>query len=251
MPRKTQRSDNVVRSVTHPVKFNSLEYGQIKSEAYKKGVTVAELIRSAALRRKVTPLPPQAELDSNFHKELHAIGLELNQITKEANRTLKAGNALVLNIDQLTTLLERLGEVLEKIQSQLKERSPQLPIESRRFDKNPLPHVRSIRLTPDEYELLKQKAHTARTSVTKFLRRAALRLQVVEPPPPPASHWKIHSLLSDILNNLNQLYAAVERATVSGQQVGSPTKLVVKLIKQMRLVGLQLLDATDEEVESA
>lgn len=239
--------------MTHPVQFTSGEYGRLKRQAYNSEVSVAELIRSAALSRTVTPPPPPVDLDDAFHRDLRQIGRSLNSIAKKVNQAAKAGNALYLDADQVQTLLVRLREVLERIQNELQQRTPiGNPIEPRRhFNKTPKVHVRSIRLARDEYELLKHKAHQAKTSVTRFLRQAALRLQVVEPPPPSECCWIIHAELSDIKNNLNQLSRAVSHAIEQGQRLSFPQELVEKLLQQIPEIGLQLLDATEEEVELA
>jgi hypothetical protein len=249
MVRPTQRQDGQPRLMTHPVQFTSVEYGKLKRQAYNSGVSVAELIRSAALRREVTPPPPPVDLDDAFHRELKEIGRSLNSLAKKVNQTAKAGLALYLDADQVRSLLVSLSGVLGRIQGELKKRSPQgNPMEPHRhFKKSPKVHVRSIRLARDEYELLKHKAHQARTSVTRFLRQAALKLQVVEPPPPSECCWRIHAELSDIKNNLNQLNRAVNRCLEQGQRLSFPQELVEKLLQQIPGIGFQLLDATEEE----
>lgn len=247
MPRLPQRRDHVVRSITHPVKFTWAEYGQLKNEAYKAKVSVAELIRSRALLRRVKVPRQQPELDEKFQVQLTEIGKRLNALTKKANTQIKADLALTLDVGEVHSLLDQLGEILKQIHEVVSKRSPQsLAIEARR-DQAPLVHTRSIRLAPDEYERLKEKAALARTSVTKFLRCSALRQQVATPPPLPVSYWRAHEELSKINNNLCQLQRAVWTAVSLGQAMEFPHQTVENACTQIRSVGLQLVDATDEE----
>jgi len=248
MPRKTQRSDNVVRSVTHPVKFTSVEYGQLKIEAYQKKISVAELIRFAALSRGVKKMPPCPELDEKFLRQLQEVGKPLNVIAKKANTQLLADLALTLKASEIQNLVLELSKILQDILLVVSEQSPQYgAIESRRrFNSAPLSHTRSIRLAPDEYERLKEKAALARTSVSKFLRLAALRQQVVSPPPPPISYWRIHQELSSINNNLRQLLRAVNTVEY---EIEFPHTVVEQALAQIQSVGWQLLGVNDEEAE--
>ncbi|MEA5574801.1 plasmid mobilization protein [Calothrix sp. UHCC 0171] len=110
-----------------------------------------------------------------------------------------------------------------------------------------------VRFAKDEYEQLKQKAYNARVSVTEFIRRAALRRQVVEAPPPPQINWKLYEELNAIGVNLNQIAKAVNRAVKSGQganvDVGRLQNLVDRLNGAIRETQMQLLECgvTDEE----
>jgi hypothetical protein len=112
-----------------------------------------------------------------------------------------------------------------------------------------------VRFAEDEYEQLKQKAYNARVSVTEFIRRAALRRQVVEAPPPPQINWKLYEELNAIGVNLNQIAKAVNRAVKSGQganvDVGRLQNLVNQLNAAIRETQMQLLECgvTDEEEE--
>lgn len=79
-------------------------------------------------------------------------------------------------------------------------------IESKKlFDKTPLDRKVSIRLAADEYETIKQKARAAKTSIAKFIRRAALWQPVREPTPPPIINWKLYQELGSINVNIKQL----------------------------------------------
>ncbi|BAZ36730.1 hypothetical protein NIES4101_26500 (plasmid) [Calothrix sp. NIES-4101] len=110
-----------------------------------------------------------------------------------------------------------------------------------------------VRFAEDEYEQLKQKAYNARVSLTEFIRRAALRRQVVEAPPPPQINWKLYEELNAIGINLNQIAKAVNRAVKSGQganvDVGRLQNLVNQLNAAIRETQMQLLECgvTDEE----
>jgi len=234
------------------VAFSEIEYAKLKLEAYNAGVSVAELIRAAALRREITPPPPPIKLSDNFQSQLREIGTQLNLIAKKVNRAAKAGNALKLDADQVQTLWVKLRSVLGMIQNELdQQRSPQVfPMEPHRHNNSkPKVHGRSIRFAPDEHELLKQKAHQARTSVTRFIRQAALKLEVVEPPPPSECCSIVHAELSDINNNFSQLSRAVNLAIDEGQQLSFPQELVEQILSHIHGTGLQLLDATDQEVD--
>jgi hypothetical protein len=112
-----------------------------------------------------------------------------------------------------------------------------------------------VRFAEDEYEQLKQKAYNARVSVTEFIRRAALRRQVVEAPPPPQINWKLYEELNAIGVNLNQIAKAVNRAVKSGQganvDVGRLQNLVNQLNAAIRETQMQLLECgvTDDDKE--
>jgi hypothetical protein len=244
MPRPTQRRDGVVRSITYPVKFTSIEYGQLKMEAYQNNISVAELIRDRALNRTVQTLPPPLELDAKFLEQLLCVGKPLNVIARKANTQRKADLALTLDTDEIQRLLDTLLQILKQIRETISQPSAKpLSIESRRgFNKAPLAHSRSIRLAADEYEYLKQKAALAHTSVSKFMRLAARRQSVVSPPPPPLSHWEIHAALSKITNNLRQL-----NSVLLGQPRDFPLLPIEPTLTQIQSVGWQLLGGTGEE----
>jgi uncharacterized protein YicC (UPF0701 family) len=247
MPRLPQRRDNVVRSITHPVKFTWAEYGQLKNEAYKAKVSVAELICSRALLTKVKVPRQLPELDKTFQGKLTEIGKRLNTLTKKANTQMKADLALTLDMGEVHSLLDQLGEIQKQIQDVVSSRSPQSLTISAKRDQAPLVHTRSIRLAPDEYERLKEKAALARTSVTKFLRYSALRQPVASPPPLPVSYWRVHEELSKINNNLCQLQRVVNQAVSLGQALEFPHQAVENACRQIRSVGRALVEATDEE----
>jgi hypothetical protein len=95
---------------------------------------------------------------------------------------------------------------------------------------------------------LKQKASSGRISIAQLLRRAALRLSIAEPPPPPLSYWKIHGELSRITNNLRQLLRAVN---IAEMEIEFPHETVFQALIQIQSVGLQLLGANDEEAQGA
>jgi hypothetical protein len=113
-----------------------------------------------------------------------------------------------------------------------------------------------VRFAADEYEQLKEKAYSARVSISEFIRRAALRRRVVEPPPPPQLNWKLYEELNSIGVNLNQLVKAVNQAVKSGQganiDVDQLQNLVSGLRATIRETQMQLLECgvTDSEEES-
>ena len=112
-----------------------------------------------------------------------------------------------------------------------------------------------VRFAVDENEQLKNKAYQARVSVNEFIRRAALRKQVVEPPPPPELNWKLYEQLGAIGNNINQIARGVNSALKAGLPVNIDEKLFSESIEQLLAViketQLQLLESgvADEEAE--
>ncbi|HBY81234.1 MAG TPA: hypothetical protein DEG47_30520, partial [Cyanobacteria bacterium UBA11148] len=58
---------------------------------------------------------------------------------------------------------------------------------------------------PSEYETIKHKARLAKTSIPQFLRKAALRQPITQPPPPPVINWKLYKELGSINVNMKQL----------------------------------------------
>jgi len=251
MPRPTQRRDDVVCNIRQPVAFTSEEYGQLKRQAYECNLTLTELIRFRSLRCRISKPTAYPQLDEQLHKDLSSLGISLNQIVKRVNLAISIDSNPSLHSCQLNQLFARLSTILESIQSQLAtvERKT-LAIESRRLSTNNTPRERrlSVRLAPDEYESLKQKASSGRISIAQLLRRAALRLSIAEPPPPPLSYWKIHGELSRITNNLRQLLRAVN---IAEMEIEFPHETVFQALIQIQSVGLQLLGANDEEAQGA
>jgi hypothetical protein len=72
--------------------------------------------------------------------------------------------------------------------------------------------LKGVRFADDEYENLKQKANKSRISVAEFIRRAALKRQVVEPSSPPQINWKYYEQLNTIGVDLNQIAKTVNQA---------------------------------------
>ncbi len=251
MPRPTQRLDGVVRNIRQPVAFTSEEYGQLKRQAYECNLTLTELIRFRSLRCRISKPTAYPKIDDQLHKDLNSLGISLNQIAKRVNLAISIDSNPSLHSCQLNQLLAHLSSILESIQSQLAtvERKT-LAIESRRLSafNTPLDRKLSVRLAPDEYESLKQKASSARISIAQLLRRAALRLSIAEPPPPPLSYWKIHAELSRITNNLRQLLRAVN---ITQMEIEFPHETVFQALGKIQSVGLQLLGVPDEEAQFA
>jgi Bacterial mobilisation protein (MobC) len=110
-----------------------------------------------------------------------------------------------------------------------------------------------VRFAVDENEQLKNKAYQARVSVTEFIRRAALRKQVIESPPPPQLNWKLYEQLGKIGNNINQIAKGVNSALRLGLPVNIDveklTETSADLIVITKEIQLQLLECgADEEV---
>ncbi len=207
MARPTQRKDGVIRNIRQPVAFTFVEYGLLLRSAYESNISVSELIRFRTLTRKVERPPTTPKLNAQLYKELNSLGINLNQIVKKVNIAINIDIDPTVHIDQLQELFDELSTLLEQIHFQLEATKGQrLPIEKRKLlDKSLLDRKLSIRLAADEYETIKQKAHSAKTSISKFIRRAALRQQVTEPPPPLIINWKLYKELGSINVNIKQL----------------------------------------------
>lgn len=102
-----------------------------------------------------------------------------------------------------------------------------------------------VRFAPDECSQLREKAYYAHTSVSEFIRRAALGRKVVEPPPPPAVNIQTYRELAKINNNLSRLVTTVDRAVNMGQgatvDVDNLDKLVIDLTAKIKEMQLQLM----------
>ena len=207
MARPTQRQDGSTRNIRQPIAFTFVEYGQLKRSAYESNISISELIRFRTLTRKVERPPTTPKLDAQLYKELNSLGINLNQIVKKVNTAINIDLDPTVHLDQLQKLFDELSTLIEQIHFQLEATKRQrLPIEKRKLlDKSPLDRKLSIRLAADEYETIKQKARSAKTSISKFIRRAALRQPVAEPSPPPIINWKLYKELGSINVNIKQL----------------------------------------------
>jgi hypothetical protein len=121
MGSKTKRDDGVARKITHPVRFASDEYEQLKEKAYSARVSISEFIRRAALRRRVVEPPPPPQLNWKLYEELNSIGVNLNQIAKAANIAVKSGQGANIDVDQLQKLVDSLRASIKETQMQLLE----------------------------------------------------------------------------------------------------------------------------------
>ncbi|HAX86154.1 MAG TPA: hypothetical protein DCY91_07740 [Cyanobacteria bacterium UBA11370] len=206
MPRPTQRLDGVVRSIRQPVAFSLIEYGQLLREAYENNMSVSELIRWRCLRRKVERPKEPPLLDEQLYKNLKELGIDLNQVTHKVNTAVNIDIDPGIYIDKVKELKNRLSSLLSQIRQPLETAdSSRLPIESKQADKNYKERKLSVRLAPSEYETIKHKARLAKTSIPQFLRKAALRQPITQPPPPPVINWKLYKELGSINVNMKQL----------------------------------------------
>jgi hypothetical protein len=206
MPRPTQRRDGVVRSIRQPVAFSLIEYGQLKRSAYENNMSVSELIRWRCLTRKVERPKEPPLLDEQLYFDLNSLGIELNQVTHKVNAAVNIDIDPGIYIDKVQQLNSKLDSLLNQIRQQLETASSsRLPIESKQVDKSPSERKLSVRLAPDEYSTIKNKARLAKTSIPQFLRKAALRQKVTQPPPPPVINWKLYKELGSINVNMKQL----------------------------------------------
>ncbi|WP_042491374.1 ribbon-helix-helix protein, CopG family [Anabaena sp. PCC 7108] len=119
MPKKTQRTDGVIRTIRLSVRFAADEYEQLKQKAKEGRVSITEFIRRAAFRRRVVELPPPPQLNWKLYTELNAIGVNLNQIATAATRASKAGEAVNIDPEQLQNLVESLRASIKETQMQL------------------------------------------------------------------------------------------------------------------------------------
>lgn len=241
MARPTQRKDGLTRNIRQPIAFTFVEYGQLKRSAYESNISISELIRFRTLTRKVEHPPAAPKLNAQLYKELNSLGVNLNQIVKKINIAVNIDIDPTVHLDKLQKLFDELSTLLEQIHFQLEANKGQrLPVEKRKLlDKSPLDRKLSIRLAADEYETIKQKARSAKTSISKFIRRAALRQPVTEPPPPPIINWKLYQELGAINVNIKQL-ARVQ--TVKQDEL-------LGLVELLKLTQMQLIGADEESGE--
>jgi hypothetical protein len=90
-------------------------------------------------------------------------------------------------------------------------------------------------LAPDEYETIKQKARRAKVTIPQFLRRAALRLHVTQPPPPPVINWKLYKELGSINVNMRQLI----------KKLPTITDTLLELIELLSITQISLVGASN------
>jgi hypothetical protein len=236
MPRPTQRLDGVVRNIRQPVAFSFSEYGQLQREAYDSNISVSELIRFRALTRKVERRSEPPLLDEQLYKELNSLGIDLNQVTHKVNVAVNVDIDNSRYLDKVKQLNSRLSLLLSQIHTGLETADfLSLPIESRKIDKSYSERRLSVRLAPDEYETIKQKARKAKVTIPQFIRRAALRIQVTQLPPPPVINWKLYKELGSINVNLRQL--ALKLPTI--------TDALLELIELARITQISLVGASN------
>jgi hypothetical protein len=236
MPRPTQRRDGVVRSIRQPVAFSVAEYGQLQSNAYDSNVSVSELIRFRALTRKVERFREPPLLNEQLYKELNSLGIDLNQVTYKVNAAVNVDIDPSRYIDKVKQLNSRLSLLLFQIHTGLETADlKRLPIESRKMGQSQSERRLSVRLAPDEYETIKQKARKAKVTIPQFIRRAALRIQVTQLPPPPVINWKLYKELGSINVNLRQL--ALKLPTI--------TDVLLELIELARITQISLVGASN------
>ncbi len=236
MSRPTQRRDGVVRSIRQPVAFSFAEYGQLQRNAYDSNVSVSELIRFRALTRKVERPPEPPLLNEQLYKELNSLGIDLNQVTHKVNAAVNVDIDCRKYTDKVKQLNSRLSLLLFQIHTGLETADlKRLPIESRKIDKSYSERRLSVRLAPDEYETIKQKARKAKVTIPQFIRRAALRIQVTQLPPPPVINWKLYKELGSINVNLRQL--ALKLPTI--------TDALLELIELARITQISLVGASN------
>lgn len=121
MPRKTQRTDGVVRDIRHPVRFAVDEYEHLKQKAEKAGVSLTEFIRRAALRRQVTELPPPPELNWQSYMELSTIRTDVEEMVKAVNKAYNSGEPINIDFERLEKIAESLSTSFKRFQVQLLE----------------------------------------------------------------------------------------------------------------------------------
>jgi hypothetical protein len=214
--------------------FTFEEYGQLKRSAYDSNISVSELIRFRGLSRKVERPKEPPLLDEQLYKELNSLGIDLNQVTHKVNAAVNISFDPGIYTDKVKELNSRLSLLLSQIHKGLETAVPQrLPIESRKVDKSKSSHRLSVRLAPDEYETIKQKAHKAKTSIPQFLRLSALRQQVTQLPPPPVINWKLYKELGSINVNMRQL----------AKKLPTITDTLLDLIGQVRQTQIHLVGA--------
>ena len=236
MPRPTQRLDGVVRSIRQPVAFSLIEYGQLKRSAYDNNLSVSELIRFRGLTRKVERRSEPPELDEQLHFDLNSLGIDLNQVTHKVNAAVNVDIDGCIYIDKVKELNSRLDSLLSQICKQLETAdSCRLPRESRQADKSHKERRLSVRLAPDEYETIKNKARLAKTSIPQFLRLSALRQPVTQPPPPPVMNWKLYKELGSINVNMRQL----------AKKLPTITDTLLDMIGRVRQTQINLVGASE------
>ncbi len=236
MPRPTQRRDGVVRAIRQPVAFSFAEYGQLQRNAYDSNVSVSELIRFRALTRKVERPPEPPLLNEQLYKELKKLGIDLNQVTYKVNAAVNVDIDPSRYIDKVKQLNSRLSLLLFQIHTGLETADlKRLPIESRKIDKSQSERRLSVRLAPDEYETIKQKARKAKVTIPQFIRRAALRIQVTQPPPPPVINWKLYKELGSINVNMRQLI----------KKLPTITDTLLELIELLSITQISLVGASN------
>lgn len=128
-----------------------------------------------------------------------------------------------------------------------------MPSKAKRLDGVPRKLVLHIRFAVDENEQLKVKAAQTGVSVNEFIRRAALRRQVVQVLPPPPLNLKLYEQLGVIGSNINQIARGVNSAKKAGLSVNIDTEVldesIVQLLFVIKETQIQLLNCGGADPE--
>lgn len=96
-------------------------------------------------------------------------------------------------------------------------------------------------LSPSELDALRARARSARTSVSAFVRCAALNHKIEAPP--PTINLKAWSQMARVCGNLNQLAHAV----AAGRATTIDPDVITQVGEQVRLLRLELIGAKTSE----
>ena len=88
-----------VRAATIGVRVSAAEYAALRAKAEQMGMTPAQFLRDAALKRRL-PSPPVPAINREQYAELARLAANLNQLTRAANegRPIAVAEALLKRV---------------------------------------------------------------------------------------------------------------------------------------------------------
>lgn len=113
---KTKRGDGVPRKITHPVRFATDEYEELRRKASLAQISISELIRKAAINKQIRTYKPPPPVNREFYQELSAIGINLNQLVRAVNTANKAGKLVEVDAGAIADLVGGIIPVVKQAQ---------------------------------------------------------------------------------------------------------------------------------------
>ncbi|MGB6299929.1 MAG: hypothetical protein WBF90_27670 [Rivularia sp. (in: cyanobacteria)] len=105
--------------------------------------------------------------------------------------------------------------------------------------------VRPVSYSPEEDEIIKNRASISQLSISEYIRRASLRRKITTPV--TASQWKFHVQLARFKATTKQLKTVVK--TLSSGKQSSLNTDAMKLVKELELVHKEMWTILKENLD--